>query len=118
MVYMFGDCASLTKLDLSKWDTSKVIDMSGIFSGCSNLSSLNVSTWNTSKVTSMDSMFFDCKNLTTIKGIIDMSSCTNYKDMFYDCPNLTGVKIKNPPSGIDATTGIGGLAAGKYEIVS
>lgn len=89
---MFGDCSFLTKLDLSKWDTSKVTDMG--------------------------SMFFDCKNLTTIKGIIDMSSCTNYKDMFYDCSNLTDVKIKNPPSGIDATTGIGGLAAGKYEIVS
>ena len=47
-----------------------------------------------------------------------MKSCTSCNNMFHNCPNLTGVKIKNPPSGITATSGIGGLAAGKYEIVS
>ena len=47
-----------------------------------------------------------------------MKSCISYDDMFYHCTKLTGVKIKNPPSGITATSGIGGLDAGKYEIVS
>ena len=47
-----------------------------------------------------------------------MKSCTKHDGMFMACPKLTGVKIKNPPSGITATSGIGGLAAGKYEIVS
>ena len=91
---MFDDCTALTTLDLSNWDTSKVTDMRY--------------------------MFYDCTSLTTIKGVIDMKSCASYNcnKMFYNCPKLTGVKIKNPPSGITATSGIGGLAAGKYEIVS
>lgn len=47
-----------------------------------------------------------------------MKSCTSYDGMFRYCDKLTGVKIKNPPSGITATSGIGELKAGKYEIVS
>ena len=38
--------------------------------------------------------------------------------MFWNCPKLNGVKIKNPASAITAAYGIGGLAAGKYTIVS
>ena len=63
-------------------------------------------------------MFNSCYALRTIKGVIDMKSCISYYNMFYGCNKLTGVKIKNPPSGITATSGIGGLEAGKYEIVS
>ena len=89
-----------------------------MFQSCSALTTLDISNWDTSKVTDMSIMFSSCRSLTTIKGIIDMKSCTSYDDMFYGCYKLTGVKIKNPPSGITATSGIGGLAAGKYEIVS
>ena len=47
-----------------------------------------------------------------------MKSCNSHINMFFGCTKLAGVKIKNPPSGITATSGIGGLTAGKYEIVS
>ena len=115
---MFFGCRELTTLDASNWDTSKVTGMNGMFENCYKLTSLNVSKLNTSKVTNMDYMFEYCKSLRTITGVIDMKSCTSYDSMFYGCPKLTGVKIKNPPSGITATSGIGGLRVGKYEIVS
>ena len=118
MSSMFHYCGSLTALDVSKWDTSKVTDMSYMFDSCSSLTTLDVSKWDTSNVTDMSHMFNMCDKLTTITGVIDMKSCTSYRHMFNTCNNLTGVKIKNPPSGITATSGIGDLAAGKYEIVS
>ena len=118
MSSMFNGCNSLTNLDVSKFDTSKVTDTGYMFYNCSSLKTLDISNWDTSNVTNMGSMFSFCDELTTIKGIIDMKSCTSYSNMFGYCDKLTGVKIKNPPSGITATSGIGGLKAGKYEIVS
>ena len=118
MSLMFYACEALETLDVSKWDTSKVTNMSCMFSGCNKLTTLDVSNWDISKVTDMRYMFNGCTSLTTIKGVIDMKSCTSYDSMFDGCYNLSGVKIKNPPSGITATSGIGGLKAGKYKIVS
>ena len=118
MDFMFQYCGALTNLDVSKWNISNVTGMGYMFSGCTSLTTLDISNWDTSKVIGMEAMFSGCTSLTTIKGVIDMKSCTSYSGIFRDCPNLTGVKIKNPPSGITATSGIGGLVAGKYEIVS
>ncbi|MDQ8327161.1 BspA family leucine-rich repeat surface protein, partial [Enterococcus faecium] len=68
---MFACCNSLTNLDVSKWDTSNVTDMSDMFgmfvSGPrSSLTNLDVSKWDTSNVTNMSAMFRDCKSLTTL----------------------------------------------------
>ena len=118
MDYMFNNCSTLETLNVSKWDTSNVTDMYRMFADCNSLTALDISKWDTSNVTDMLGMFDNCNALTAIKGVIDMNSCTSYNKMFAGCYNLTGVKIKNPPYGITATSGIGGLAAGKYEIVS
>ena len=115
---MLYGCRKLTSVDTTGWDTSNITNMIMMFNGCKALTSLDISNWDTSKVTDMMYMFSWCHELTTIKGIIDMKSCTKYDGIFLACHKLTGVKIKNPPSGITATSGIGGLAAGKYEIVS
>ena len=41
MSYLFYFCKSLKSFpDISKWDTSKVTDMSSIFHGCDSLKSL------------------------------------------------------------------------------
>ena len=63
---MFAGCSSLTSLDLSSFNTSKVTDMRGLFEGCKNLTSLNVSGFNTSNVQYMDAMFMDCSGLTSL----------------------------------------------------
>ena len=122
MSYMFISCPKLTSLDLSNFNTSNVTDMGGMFYNCPKLTSLDLSNFNTSNVTSMQSMFYECSNLTTIKGIIDMKSCTDYGSikngydnlMFHNCPKLSGVKIKNPPSGFNGA----GLSSSQYTIVS
>ena len=123
MSAMFFYCKSLTSLDLSKFNTSNVTNMCLMFCGCSSLTSLDLSNFDTSKVTDMWDMFQNCSNLTTIKGIIDMKSCTNYGSiesngddtrMFLNCPKLRNVKIKNPPAGFDGA----GLSSSQYTIVS
>ena len=47
-----------------------------MFRECSSLSSLNLSNFNTSKVTSMNSMFYGCENLEYIN--INISKKINY----------------------------------------
>ena len=126
---MFRHCESLTTLDVSNFDTSNVTNMTGMFNGCKSLISLDISNWDTSNVTDMgyyysynsysgygDGMFENCSNLVTIKGIIDMISCTSYQHMFTGCTKLTGVKLKNVPKDFDPS--VAGLSAGRYTILS
>ena len=54
---MFEYCSSLTSLDLSNFNTSKVTNMSDMFYGCKALTSLNISSFNMSNVTDFTSMF-------------------------------------------------------------
>ena len=65
---MFNGCNSLTSLDVSKFDTSKVTDMNNMFYGCNALTTIDVSKWNTSKVTDMGAMFDGCSALTTLNA--------------------------------------------------
>ena len=60
MNYIFSYCSSLSSLpDISKWNTSNVTGMSGMFFGCSSLSSLpDISKWDINIVTDMSEMFF------------------------------------------------------------
>ncbi len=111
---MFYTCLNLTTLDLSNFDTSKVKYMGGMFYNCPHLVLLDVSNFDTSNVNDMGHMFYGFSNLTTIKGVIDMKSCTEYRLMFYDCPKLKDIKIKNPPAGFDGA----GLSSSQYTIVS
>ena len=55
---MFWDCASLTSLDVSRWNTAQVTDMSWMFSDCINLRTLKgIEQWNTSSVKAKGYMF-------------------------------------------------------------
>lgn len=87
----------------------------GMLIGCNSLTSIDTTKWNTSNVTDMSYMFSGCGTLTTIKGVIDMKSCTEYRDMFNGCTKLKGVKIKNPPADFETYSG---LTKDQYEIVS
>ena len=42
MSYMFYHCSSLTSLDLSSFDTNKVINMNYMFSNCSSLTNIDM----------------------------------------------------------------------------
>ena len=82
MSWMFVGCYSLTSLDLSSWDVSNVTDMYNVFYNCGSLTSLDLSNWNTSNVTSMSGMFEGCTNLTEIRMGGDVSKVTNMGGMF------------------------------------
>ena len=78
---MFGNCTSLTSLDVSSFDTSKVTSISGMFNGCESLTSLDVSSFDTSNVKYVNNMFYGCTSLTDLnpfynwkQGNVNLSS--------------------------------------------
>ena len=84
---MFESCSSLTNLDLSSFDTSKVTNMDYMFSDCSNLTSLDLRSFDTLKTTDMSKMFERCSKLTqiTVSNKWVIGSSTDVVSMFYKC---------------------------------
>ena len=92
----YGLYNNIIKIDLSKFDSSKVTDMSSMFSSCYDLSSLNLSNLNTSKVTNMIGMFYYCKSLTSLDLLsFDTSSVKDMYIMFYCCLYLKYLCVDN-----------------------
>ena len=97
---MFRGCQSLTALDLSSFDTSKVENMSSMFRGCQSLTALDISSFDTSNVTSMGGMwrgmFSDCSSLTALDlSNFDTSKVTDMREMFSSCSSLTTLDLSN-----------------------
>ena len=93
MSYMFNRCLSITSLDVSKFDTSKVTNMRGMFSYC-KLISLDVSNFDTSNVTNMGGMFYKCSKLTNLDvSNFDTSKVTNMYNLFGNCSNVTNLDV-------------------------
>ena len=93
---MFRNMSSLTSLNLSNLDTSKVTNMGGMFLGVSNLATINLSNFDTSKVIDMGFMFYDMSNLTTINlSNFDTSKVTNMGSIFYNMSKLTTFNLSN-----------------------
>ena len=93
---MFRNMSSLTSLNLSNLDTSKVTNMGGMFLGVSNLATINLSNFDTSKVIDMGFMFYDMSNLTTINlSNFDTSKVTNMGSMFYNMSKITTFNLSN-----------------------
>ncbi len=94
--YMFNEFSSMTSVDLSGLDTSKVTDMGAMFAMCSSLASVDVSNFDTSNVTSMHSMFYWCGSLTDLDlSNFDTSNVVYMQNMFYECENLTNLNISS-----------------------
>ena len=89
---LFTGCLILKSLpDISNWDTSKVTDLSSIFSGCKSLEQLpDISKWNTSEVKTMKKMFEECSNLKELPEISkwDVKNVKNMSHMFYGCKSI------------------------------
>ena len=70
--YLFYGCQNLKTLDLSNFNTNKVIIMSDMFNSCKSLTILDLSNFNTVKIDNMrymKDMFYNCNSLTTVKVI-------------------------------------------------
>lgn len=79
----FKNCANLTSVDFSNFNTSMVIDMSYMFYGCHSLTSLDLSSFDTSNVTDMSYMFCACYALTSLDvSNFDTHNVTNMFCMF------------------------------------
>lgn len=94
----FGDDASITTMDLSGWNTSKVTNMKRMFGGCTSLTSLDLSSFDTSNVTTMESMFQGCRSLTSLDlSGWNTSKITNNVTgmgwMFVDCTSLKTIRM-------------------------
>ena len=100
MGYMFRGCSSLTSLDLSGLDTSRVENMDWMFDGCSSLTSLDLSGLDTSRVGSMSSMFRVCSSLASLDlSGLDTSRATDMSSMFSNCSSLASLDL----SGLDTS---------------
>ena len=81
--YMFLRTPNILDIDISNFDTSKVIDMEYMFIGMSSLTSLDISNFDTSKVTNMECMFYYMSSLTSLDiSNFDTSRVTNMQNMF------------------------------------
>ena len=63
---MFANCSSLKDLNLFKFKTSKVTNMSQMFEECSSLKKINFPNFDINKVTSMNHIFCSCSSLEDI----------------------------------------------------
>ena len=93
---LFYRCSSLTKINLSNFNTNNLSNINGLFSGCSSLININLSNFNTNNVTDMTCLFRRCSSLTNI----DLSNFkTNNFDgmyrMFSECSSLTNIDLSN-----------------------
>ncbi len=93
---------SLTTLELSNLDTSKVTTMSSMFNRLSALTSLDVSGFDTKNVTNMDYMFYCDSALTSLNvgaGVantkFDTSNVTSMQGTFGELTKLTTLDISN-----------------------
>ena len=95
-VSMFGGCNKLEELDLSKWKTSNVTNMSAMFSACTKLKKLYLGNWDTSKVTNMTAMFSGCINLEDLNiSSFNTSKLTTMTLMFSGCRKLTNLDLSH-----------------------
>ena len=96
MTDMFSHMSRLTSLDLSNFDTSNVIGMSSMFSNMSSLTSLNLSNFDTSQVVDMSNMFSDMSRLTSLDlSNFDTSNVTNMGGMFTYLSSLTSLNLSS-----------------------
>ncbi|UWD34738.1 BspA family leucine-rich repeat surface protein [Mycoplasma cottewii] len=75
--YAFKNNTNHTILGIEKWDTSKVVNMSGVFYNAQNFNT--ILNWDTSSVTDMSYMFYNTKNFNA--QLTDKFVANNVKNM-------------------------------------
>ena len=75
-------------IDLSKFNTSSIINMSEMFHGC-QATSLDLSSFDTSKVTNMSGMFWNCKATSLDLSSFDTSKVIDMSEMFCGCQAIS-----------------------------
>ena len=94
MFGMFYGCKELEYVDLSAFETSKVIYMNYMFFNCNKLKEIKgINNFNTKKVINLGHMFYECNNLQYIDlSGFDTSNVVKMNYMFYNCNKLKEIK--------------------------
>ena len=93
---MFYNLTNITKIDLSEFNTSEVINMESMFRYCTNLETIILGDMDTSSVQNMKLLFSECNNLTNIDLTnFDTSSVNDTSYMFARCYNLPSLNLSN-----------------------
>jgi len=93
---MFSGLSNILKIDLSNFDSSKVVSMNNMFYGCTSLTSINFKNFNTSSVIDMGFIFDTCTSLTSVDlSSFKTSKVTDMQAMFDDCWSLISLDLSN-----------------------
>ena len=96
MSYMFCECSSITKIDLSNFNTDSVTNMNCMFRECASLEDINLSNFNTNIVTDMGYLFAGCSSLTKIDlSNFNTNNVTNMRYLFFRCSSLIEINLSN-----------------------
>ena len=91
---MFLNMENITKIDLSKFNSSAITYMGYMFYGCISLISLNLDNLDTSLVKYMNHMFYNCKSLKSLDlSNLNTSSLIDMYCMFSLCNSLEYLNI-------------------------
>ena len=90
-----GPNHSLTAVDTTGWDTSKLEDASYMFMECRNLTAVKgIENWNVSSLKTANNMFQDCQSLESINvANWKTTSLENTSVMFSSCHSLRSIDI-------------------------
>ena len=75
---------TVTDIDISEWNVSKVTNMYSMFDGCRKFNS-DLSNWDVSNVTDTWCMFYECEKFNSDLSKWDVSNVDNMKYMFWKC---------------------------------
>ncbi len=98
--YMFATLRALEDADIEEFDTTRAVNMTGMFNGNDSLRSIDLSNFDTDGVTDMHNMFAGCKSLTSLNvSTLDTKDVTDMSNMFagvlIDALDVTGFSTAN-----------------------
>ena len=94
----FANCKNLKEIKgLNKLKTDSLASLFRTFDGCHSLTSLNLSNFNTSRVWNMEYLFKEFYNLKEIEGLNNFKTYNvrSMNEMFRGCSNLISLNLSN-----------------------
>ena len=94
---MFLECESLIYVNFgNKKFISNNKDISSMFYGCSSLTSIDLSNFDVSKITNFEYMFYNCKSLQTINfGSFKLDNAESILRIFTNCISLKSLDLSS-----------------------
>ena len=96
MTYMFCQCSNLKIVDLSSFKSNYGINMDNVFDGCISLKFINFPKNNKILVTNLCETFFECKSLETLDlTSLNTINVKNMSRLFSACYNMKSINLSS-----------------------